>query len=59
MGPVGVVVIDAVDDEPFELPLVPDDGAVEELASKGAHPALGERVRHGRVHWCVEDLPDR
>ena len=42
-----VVVIDVVDDEPLELVAVPDDGAVEELASKGADPAFGERVRHG------------
>ena len=56
MGPVRVVVIDVVDDEPFELPLVPDDGAVEELALKGADPVFGERVRHGGAHWCFEDL---
>ena len=51
-----VVVVDVVDDEPFELPLVPDDGAVEELASKGADPAFGERVRHGSAHRRLEDL---
>ena len=56
MGPVRVVVVDVVDDEPFELPLVPDDGAVEELASKGADPAFGERVRHGSAHRRLEDL---
>jgi hypothetical protein len=31
--PVGVVVVDVVDDETFELMLVPDDGAVEQLAA--------------------------
>jgi hypothetical protein len=31
--PVLVVVSDVVDDESFELAVVPDDGAVEELAS--------------------------
>ena len=51
-----VVVIDVVDDEPLELVAVPDDGAVEELSSKGADPAFGERVRHGGAHWCLEDL---
>ena len=56
MGPVRVVVVDVVDDEPFELPLVPDDGAVEELASKGADPAFGECVRHGGAHRRLEDL---
>ena len=39
--------IDVVDDKPLELPLAPDDGAVEELASKGADPAFGERVCQG------------
>ncbi len=33
MGPVFVVVLDVVDDEPFELAVVPDDGAVEEFAA--------------------------
>ena len=56
MGPARVVVIDVVDDEPLELVAVPDDGAVEELASKGADPAFGERVRHGSAHRCLKDL---
>ena len=47
MGPVRVVMIDVVDDKPLKLATVSDDGAVEELASKGADPAFGERVRHG------------
>jgi hypothetical protein len=33
MGSVLVVVPDVVDDESFELVLVPDDGAIEELAA--------------------------
>ena len=53
MGPARVVVIDVVDDEPLELAAVPDDGAVEELASKGADPAFGERDRHGSAHRCI------
>jgi hypothetical protein len=51
--PVGVVVLDVVDHEPFELPPVPDDGAVEQL---GADPALGERVRHRGPYRCLQDL---
>ena len=56
MGPVRVVMIDVVDDKIVELAAVPDDGPVEELASQGADPAFGERVRHGGAHWCFEDL---
>ena len=56
VGPVRVVVIDVVDDKLVELAAVPDDGAVEELSSKGADPAFGERVRHGGAHRCGEDL---
>ena len=56
MGPARVVVIDVVDDEPLELVAVPNDGAIEELAPKGADPAFGERVRHGSAHRCLKDL---
>ena len=56
VGPVRVVMIDVVDDKPLELTTVPDDAAVEELASKGADPAFGERVRHGSAHRRLEDL---
>ena len=56
VGPVRVVMIDVVDDKIVELAAVPDDGAVEELASKGADPAFGERVRHGSAYRCLEDL---
>ena len=56
MGPVGVVVVDVVGDESFELALVPDDGAVEELAAQGADPAFGERVRDRRPDRGLEDL---
>ena len=44
MGPVRVVVRDVADHEPFELALIPDDGAVEELASQTADLAFGEGV---------------
>ena len=46
MWPVGVVVVDVVHDEAFDLALVPDDGAVEELAAQGSDPAFGEGVRY-------------
>ena len=54
--PVNVVVRDVVDHEPLELALVPDDGAVKELASKGANPAFGEGVGYGCPHRGLEDL---
>jgi hypothetical protein len=56
VGPVGVVVVDVVDDEAFELTLVPDDGAVEELAAQGSDPAFSECVRHRGPNRCLEDL---
>ena len=49
MGPVGVVVVDVVDDNSFELTLVQDDGPVEELTAQRADPAFRERVGHLRV----------
>ena len=41
-GSVCVAVIDVVDDEAFELLAIPDDRAVDKLASQGADPALSE-----------------
>jgi hypothetical protein len=43
LGSVRVVLVDVVDNETFELVLVPDDVAVEELAD-GCYPAFSERV---------------
>ena len=40
----GVVVLDVVGGQAFELLLVPDDGAVEEFSADGADPAFGEGV---------------
>ena len=51
-----VVVVDVVDHEPLELALVPDDGAVKELSSQGAHPAFGERVGHWDADRGAQDL---
>jgi len=53
---VGVVVVDVVGDESFELTLVPDDGAVEGLSPKGPDSALGECVRYRRSDWGLHDL---
>ncbi len=58
MGSVGVVVVGVVDHEPFELLLVPDDGAgqpfglFEELAADRSDPAFSERV------WASPRLAD-
>ena len=50
VGSVRVVVTDVVNDKSVELAPVPDDGAVKELASKGADPAF-RRTRSPR--GCV------
>jgi hypothetical protein len=49
---VGVVVVRVVDDEAFELVLVPDDGAVEEFPADGSDPAFGEGVGN----WCPDGV---
>jgi hypothetical protein len=52
MGSVSVVVGDVVNNEPFELMLVPDDGAVEEFSAGGPNPSFGECVGHwGADRW--------
>ena len=56
MGPVLVVVVDVVGEKSFELVLVPDEGAVEQLAAEGPNPPFGERVRDGRPDRGGEDL---
>ena len=56
MGPVGVVVVDVVGDEVFELALVPDDGAVKKLSAQGADPTFGERVGHWDANRGAQDL---
>ena len=56
MGPVGVVLVDVVGDEVFELVLVPDDGAVKKLSAQGADPAFGERVGHWDADRGAQDL---
>jgi hypothetical protein len=53
---VGVVVLDVVVEELFELSAVPDDGAVTEFAAYGADPTFRVRVhdrRVGRVRMIV------
>ena len=49
MGSVGVVVVDVVNNEPFELLLVPDDGAVEEFSADGSDPSSEEHLSAGDV----------
>ena len=47
---------DVVDHEPLELALVPDDAAVEELASQSADPAFGEGVGYRGMERGLENL---
>ncbi len=62
MWPVGVVVVDVVADESFDLTLVPDDGSgqpvglLEEFSADGSNPSFGEAVRDGNPYWGLEDL---
>ena len=56
MGPVLAVVGDVVDDESFELSLVPDDGAVEQLASDRSDLTLSEGVGDRRTDGSAEYL---
>jgi hypothetical protein len=51
-----VVVVDVVDDQLFELVLVPDDGAVEKLSADRSDPAFSEGVGHRSADRCLEDL---
>ena len=52
----GLDMVDVVDDEAFELSLVQDDGAVEQLAAQSADPAFSESVRDWGADGCHEDL---
>jgi hypothetical protein len=54
--PMGGVVPDVVDDEPFELGLVPGDGAVEEFAAYRSDPLFREGVGNRSTDGCLEDL---
>ena len=47
---------DVVDHEPLELALVPDDGAVEQLAAQTADPAFGEGVGYWGMNRSLENL---
>ena len=48
VGSVGVVVLDVLGEELFELSAVPDEGAVAEFAAYGADPAFRVGVRDRR-----------
>ena len=56
MRSVGVVVVDVVGDEAFELVPVPDDGAVKQFAAQSSDPAFSKAVCHWRSDWGLEDL---
>jgi len=47
VGPVGVVVLDVLDEQAPELVFVPDVGPVEEFVTESPDPPLSERVRLG------------
>ena len=44
VGSVLVVAADVIDDEPFELALVPDDGPIKELSADRSDPASAKRA---------------
>ena len=56
VGPVRVVVIDVVDDKPVELATVPDDAAVEELASRVPIQRSANAFATGVAYRCLEEL---
>ena len=56
MGPVGVVVLDVIDDDTLELPLVPDDCPVQQFTADRPDPTFGKRVGHRRADWTLENL---
>ena len=51
MGAVAVVVVDVLDEQPPELRLVPDDGAVQEFVAQRSDPSVRIRVRTGSPWW--------
>jgi len=53
---VGLVVVDVIGHESFELSGVPDDGAVQELWGHGSDPAFRERVGDRGADGGLEDL---
>jgi hypothetical protein len=55
VGPVGVVVLEVVAQELFELSAVPDEGAVEELAAHGADPSFRVCVGDRGPRWRADD----
>ena len=55
VGPVGVVVLEVVAVELFEVGAVPDESAVQELAAHAANPAFGIGVRDRGTRWRADD----
>jgi len=54
VGPVGVVVLDVLDEQGSKLVFVPDDGPVEEFVTESPDPPLRERVRLRRPWRCSD-----
>jgi hypothetical protein len=59
VGPVGVVVLLELAQGVEQMVLVPDQRAVQELASAGLYPAFHERVHAGHPDAAEHDLDPR
>jgi hypothetical protein len=57
MRPVLIVVAFVLAQNPPQMALVPDEGAVQEFAAASPDPAFGDRVHPGRPH-VAEHGPD-
>jgi hypothetical protein len=55
VGPVGVVVLEVVVEESLEVSVVPDQGAVAELAADRTDPSFCVCVRDGRIGRGADD----
>jgi hypothetical protein len=49
-----VVVLDEVIQKPFELSLIPEQGAIQEFVPDGANPSFSERIRTWRTRWGLD-----
>ncbi len=56
VGPVVVAVVEVLDEELAELAFVPDQGAVEQFGSGGAHEPFGGGVGAWRSGWGVDHV---
>jgi hypothetical protein len=55
VGAVGVLVLEVVAEELFELSAVPDEGAIEQFAAHRADPSFRVSVGDGCVRRCAND----